>query len=131
MLNDLFNDYPVMLSKEDVTNYLDLKPDSTLLRTAHEIVYDFLIYPTFNADIKNRIITKYIDKLEKPIGRALLAQYEYLYANGGDVSLWNGIMRSANGMEQTELQEVLTKVICPRVINILKGAPIDLLYAGG
>ena len=133
MLNGIY-EYPVELSRIDVKNALGIDvTDETeeVLIGAHIYIYDVIIYPTFNEDIKNRIIEKYRAQLEKPLKKALLAQFDYMYRNG-DVGNWNGFLQSdGNSVDSKEQQDILTKMIAPRVINILKGAPIDLLYAGG
>lgn len=133
MLNAIY-EYPVELTKEDVKNMLGIDVTDKIFEVlvgAHVYIYDVLIYPTFNADIKNRIIEKYRAQLEKPLKKALLAQFDFMYKNG-DVGNWNGFLQGdGNTVDSKEQQEILTKMIAPRVINILKGAPIDLLYAGG
>lgn len=133
MLNAIY-DYPVELTKEDVKNMLKVNITDDVEEVfiaAHVYVYDFLIYPTFNEDIKRRIIEKYRSVLEKPLKKALLAQFDYLYRNG-DVGNWNGFLQSdGNSVDSKERQDILAKMIAPRVVNILKSAPIDLLYAGG
>lgn len=133
MLNAIY-EYPVELTKVDVKNMLGIDITDKIFEVlvgAHVYVYDVLIYPTFNADIKNRIIEKYREQLEKPLKKALLAQFDFMYKNG-DVGNWNGFLQGdGNTVDSKEQQEILTKMIAPRVINILKGAPIDLLYAGG
>lgn len=133
MLNEIYG-YPVEITKIDVKNLLgiDVTDDSyDVLIAAHVYIYDVLIYPTFNGDIKRRIIEKYKQDLQTPLKKALLAQFEYLYRNG-DVGNWNGFLQSdGNSVDSKEQQEILTNMIAPRVVNILKGAPIDLLYSGG
>lgn len=125
-------DYPIVLSKENFMNLSGEKTvESSVLNMAHEIIYDFLIYPTFNEDIKNRIIERYKDKLEKPILKALYQQSLYLLTNGGDISKWNGIINNGGTVDKTEVQEIATKTICIQAINILMGAPINILYSGG
>lgn len=129
-----FYDYPVELSEEEIKNATSISitdEKRNIYRLAHEYVYDVVIYPTFNEDIKKRIILKYHDLLEKPIKRALLAQFLYLYENG-DVGNWNGMIQSGESdVADKEAQSIITKMISPKVVNILKGAPIDILYAGG
>lgn len=130
---DLYR-YPVMLTAEDIENYLHAAVsvrDRELLDDVHSIVYDYLIYPTFNADVKNRIIEKYRAELEKPLKRALLAQYKYLCANGGNLAEWNGLAGGGMSTDSKEAQDILTKVLAPQVINILLGASVNILYAGG
>ncbi len=127
---DLY-DYPIMVTKEETSNYLQIDVSKELINNAHEIIYDFLIYPTYNEDIKNRIINKYKAELEKPLKKAILSQITYLYDNSGDIATWNGLMRNQGGDTTIEQQEILTKIICPKAINILKGATVDLLYCGG
>jgi hypothetical protein len=130
---ELFNDYPVMITAEEVQNYLNIDiaefKNSELLNDAHKHIYDFLIYPTFNADIKERIIKQYKNDLEKPLKKALLSQIKYLSENG-NIGEWNGIIESSSSVGTKDSQELLTKIIAPEVINILKGAKIDLLYSG-
>ena len=130
---DLYKDYPVMITAEEVQNYLNIDiaefKNSELLNDAHKHIYDFLIYPTYNGDIKERIIKKYSDVLEKPLKRALLAQIKYLVENG-NIGEWNGLIESSSSIGNKEIQDLLTRIIAPEVINILKGAVIDLLYSG-
>ena len=133
MLNAIY-DYPVEITKIDVKNLLGIdvtdETNETLI-AAHVYIYDVLIYPTFNGDVKRRIIEKYRTVLEKPLKKALLAQFDYMYRNG-DVGNWNGFLQGdGNSVESKEQQELLTKMIAPRVLNVLKSASIDLLYAGG
>lgn len=132
MLNAIY-EYPIELTKEDVQNVLKIKVNDDVMQTlisAHISIYDFLIYPTFNEDIKNRIIEKYKTQLERPIKKALLAQFEYMYSQG-DVGSWNGLLQGdGNTVDSKEQQEILTKIIAPRVVNILLGASINILYAG-
>lgn len=127
----IYDNYPVTLDFATIKTNLDIEPDTELIRLSHLIVYDFLIYPTYNEDIKNRIIERYRTKLEKPLLKALLAQYEYLVQNRGNIGNWSGLLRLGQSIETIENQEILTKIVSPMVVNILKGAPIDLLYAGG
>lgn len=137
-MSSIYDDYPVMITEADVTNNIDKGFSAVsdfdrqrILRDAHSYVYDFLIYPTYNADIKNKIIEKYAAVLEKPLKRALLEQAAYLIENRGDVGRWNGVLSSGATADNKDVQTLLTKAICPKVINILMGAPINLLYAGG
>ena len=133
MLNAIY-DYPVEITEVDVKNLLGIDvtdEKKEVLIGAHVYIYDVLIYPTFNEDIKRRIIERYRTELEKPLKKALLAQFDYMHRNG-DVGNWNGFLQSdGNSVDSKEQQDILTKMIAPRVVNILKGAPIDLLYAGG
>ncbi len=133
MLNAIY-DYPIEITKVDVKNLLGIDVTDEIFEVligAHIYIYDVLIYPTFNEDIKRRIIDKHREVLEKPLKKALLTQFDYMYRNG-DVGNWNGFLQSdGNSVDSKEQQEILTKMIAPRVVNILKGAPIDLLYAGG
>ncbi len=133
MLNAIY-EYPVELTEEEVKDILNIDITTEIKKTlisAHSYVFDVLIYPTFNEDIKRRIIEKYRTQLERPIKKALFAQFEYMY-NFGDVGSWNGMLQGdGNSVDSKEQQEILTKMFAPKVINILKGAPIDILYAGG
>ncbi|MEG2541356.1 MAG: hypothetical protein RSB59_06290 [Clostridia bacterium] len=133
MLNDLYC-YPVEVNDVDIQNYtgIEITDDNRqTLIDAHCYIYDVLIYPTFNADIKNRIIEKYKAQLEKPIKRAIVEQFKYMYVQG-DIGAWNGTLQGdSNSVDSKEQQEILTKMLAPKVINILKGAAVDILYAGG
>lgn len=140
--SDLY-DYPVVISDEDFKNYTgyDLLQDienaetrsvlQEFIDSVHAHLYDGLIYACgASREIKNRIIEKYRDKLEKPIRRALLIQGVYMLENG-DISEWNGAMLLSGG--QTDVKDsalIQQKIICPKAVSALKSAQPDILYAG-
>lgn len=76
MLNAIY-DYPIEITKVDVKNLLGIDVTDEIFEVligAHIYIYDVLIYPTFNEDIKRRIIDKHREVLEKPLKKALLTQ---------------------------------------------------------
>lgn len=134
-------DYPVMLTEEEFTNATGIElvakcGDDTakvkrLLNRAHSHIYDFLIYTTGRADIKDRIINAYKDRLEKPIKRALVLQVGYLLENGA-IGDWNGLIATAeSGADLKSTQEIVQKILSPEVINVLGATQPNILYAGG
>lgn len=133
-------DYPVMLTEEEFTNATgveliakccDTSNVKRLLNRAHSHIYDFLIYSTGRADIKDRIINAYKDRLEKPIKRALVLQVGYLLENGA-IGDWNGVIATAeSGADLKSTQEIVQKILSPEVINVLGATQPNILYAGG
>lgn len=140
-VSDLY-DYPLTITSEEFEEYTgrnltaELAGDSdrkvvNFLNTLHSHVYDFLIYNTGRRDIKDRIIEKYADELTKPIKRALVTQGKYLLENE-DISLWNGIVATVEGgADVKDTQDIVQKILCPAVINLLAGTQPNILYAGG
>lgn len=139
-VNYLYEDLPVKINSEDLINSLEnftvekLESHEPLevvnfLNAVHRIIYDFLIYTVGDKDIQNGLITQYIEQLEKPLKRALLAQAEYMVENG-NIEMDNGKIALVNGITPYTTQEVLTKIICPSVINILMATKPCLLWVG-
>lgn len=141
-VSDLY-DYPLTITSEEFEEYTgrnlstELIGDSdrkvvNFLNTLHSHVYDFLIHNTGRADIKDRIIVKYAETLTKPIKRALILQGLYLLENMADIGLHNGVIFTAeNGADIKDTQDIIQKILCPEVINLLSGTQPNILYAGG
>ncbi|MBR0189030.1 MAG: hypothetical protein IJQ23_01435 [Clostridia bacterium] len=136
----LYEDYPVLINSDDVEKYCgcilseEIEGDSeekvsNFLDTVHQQIYDFLIYATGDRDIKDRIITKYAERLTKPITKALLVQAKYLLASG-DIALFNGVIKTVNGVDIKDNNQITEKVIGPTVINLLIGTKPNILFAG-
>ena len=136
----LYEDYPVLVNSEDVERFCgtnlenEIEGDSkekvsNFLDTVHQHVYDFLIYATGDREIKDRIITKYAERLTKPIKKALLAQAKYLLSSG-DISLFNGVIKTVNGVDIKDNNSITEKIIGPTVINLLIGTKPNILFAG-
>lgn len=136
-------DYPVIVSDEDFKSYTgyDLLQDienaqerntlSEFIDTVHMLIYDCLIYACGSKRIKNRIIERYRDDLEKPLKRALLAQGISLIENG-DISEWNGATLLAGGQADVKDSALIRqKIVCPKAIRILQSTSPDILYFGG
>lgn len=107
-------------SKEKITQFLD---------TVHEHIYDFLIFATGDKRWKLRIIEKYKADVEKPLKTALLVQAAYLISNG-NIEMWNGIVKTVNGVDIKENNQINEKIIAPSVVNILSSCKPNLLFAG-
>lgn len=136
----LYEDYPVLVDSDEIeksTGYnlqAEIEGDSNekitnFLDTVHQQIYDFLIYVTGNREWKEKIINKYLVELEKPLKKALIVQAKYLLGNG-DISLFNGVIKSVNGVDIKDNNQVTEKIIAPSVINILLGARPNILFAG-
>lgn len=136
----LYNDLPVTITDEDIKQFtgLDLEREiagnstskiTTFLDTVHEQIYHFLIFTTGDKLLKIKIINKYKDQLEKPIKIALLTQANYLISNG-NIEIFNGAVKSANGIDMKEMADIIEKVLAPTVINILSSTKPNILYAG-
>lgn len=141
-VSDLFNDLPVVINSDDVLKYTGidltksgvLKGDSNVrvsqfLDTVHEHIYNFLIFATGDRRIKTRIINNYIDELQKPIKNALLVQARYLL-NNGNIELFNGLIKTVQGVDVKETADIIEKVLAPTIINILAGTKPNILFAG-
>lgn len=138
--SELYSDYPVLVNSDDFEKYLGLNLAneivgttntriSAFLDTIHRHIYDFLIYNIGSKNIKNRLITEYKDSLEIPLKRALLTQGQYLLQND-NIELFNGVVKTINGVEYKDTAETISKVLCPTVINILEGTAPNVLFAG-
>lgn len=136
----LYEDLPVKITDEDVENFLalnlsqEIEGDSNtkvraFLDTVHRHVYYFLIYNTGDKEIKNNIITKYMSRLQNPLKIALLTQAQYLLSNG-NIELFNGVVKSVNGVDFKETADTISKIIAPSIINILIATKPNILYAG-
>lgn len=140
-VSDLY-DYPLTITSEEFEEHsghnlaAELAGDNdrkivNFLNTLHSHMYDFLIYNTGKRDIKDRIIKKYDMELAKPLKRALIAQGKYLIENE-DIGLWNGIVATVEGgVDVKDTQDIVQKILCPAVINLLAGTQPNILYAGG
>lgn len=140
-VSDLY-DYPLTITSDEFEEHTghnlaaELAGDSdrkivNFLNTLHSHVYDFLVYNTGRHDIKDRIIEKYADELAKPVKRALVTQGKYLLENE-DIGLWNGIVATVEGgVDVKDTQDIVQKILCPQVINLLAGTQPNILYAGG
>lgn len=135
-------DYPLTITSEEFetnTGYVlsdvlagdNDKKIMNFLNTFHSHVYDFLIHNTGRSDIKDRIILNYRKELEKPIKRALILQGKYLIEND-NIGLWNGIVATVEGgADVKDTQDIVQKILCAEVINLLAGTQPNILYAGG
>lgn len=135
-----YEDLPVLIDSYDVKKFAGIDLSSELdgdsnekitqfLDTVHEQIYYFLIFTTGDKELKLKIINKYRERLEKPIKIALLTQAKYLI-NNGNIELFNGLVKTVNGLDVKESADVIEKVLAPTVINILGGTKPNILYAG-
>ncbi len=138
--SELYSDYPVLVNSEDFSKYLGIELGdeivgttntrvSAFLDTIHRHIYDFLIYNIGEKDLKDRLIEKYRERLEKSLKKALLTQGQYLLQND-NIELFNGVIKTVNGVDYKETSDTVAKVICPTVINILGGSSPNILFAG-
>lgn len=136
-------DYPVTVDSADFSRNLGINLENKLkgdgervmlvqnfLNSIHQQIYDFLVYSTGRKIYKDRILEKYREQLEKPMKRALLAQGKYVILNN-DIGMWNGCIDTYNGVEVKDVQDIIEKIICPEVYNILNATVPCILYAGG
>ena len=136
----LYEDMPVKITDEDCKKLRGLDLDKEIegnskekitqfLDTVHSHIYDFLIFTTGDKRWKIEIIEKYKDEVEKPLKMALLVQAAYLISNG-NIEMWNGIVKTVNGVDIKENIQFNEKIIAPSVINILSSCKPNLLFAG-
>ncbi len=136
----LYEDMPVKITDEDCKRLRGLDLDKEIegnskekitqfLDTVHSHIYDFLIFTTGDKRWKIKIIEKYKDEVEKPLKMALLVQAAYLISNG-NIEMWNGIVKTVNGVDIKENIQFNEKIIAPSVINILSSCKPNLLFAG-
>ena len=136
----LYEDMPVKITDEDCKKLrgLDLNKEiegnsnekiTQFLDTVHSHIYDFLIFTTGDKRWKIKIIEKYKNEVEKPLKMALLVQAAYLISNG-NIEMWNGIVKTVNGVDIKENIQFNEKIIAPSVINILSSCKPNLLFAG-
>lgn len=136
----LYEDMPVKITDEDCKKLRGLDLDKEIegnskekitqfLDTVHSHIYDFLIFTTGDKRWKIEIIEKYKAEVEKPLKMALLVQAAYLISNG-NIEMWNGIVKTVNGVDIKENIQFNEKIIAPSVINILSSCKPNLLFAG-
>ena len=136
----LYEDMPVKITDEDCKKLRGLDLDKEIegnsnekitqfLDTVHSHIYDFLIFTTGDKRWKIKIIEKYKAEVEKPLKMALLIQAAYLISNG-NIEMWNGIVKTINGVDIKENIQFNEKIIAPSVINILSSCKPNLLFAG-
>jgi hypothetical protein len=136
----LYEDMPVKITDEDCKKLRGLDLDKEIegnskekitqfLDTVHSHIYDFLIFTTGDRRWKTKIIEKYKTEVEKPLKTALLVQASYLISNG-NIEMWNGIVKTVNGVDIKENIQFNEKIIAPSVINILSSCKPNLLFAG-
>lgn len=130
--------YPVEITMEELKNEknLDLvraygqngvKP---FLNEVFFAVYEGGIYATGDRDIKDRIITRHIEKTERAIKRALIIQAVYMHYEGNPGTA-SGITITADGQKAVvSKQDLRAKILCPAAVDALKACSIPLLYAG-
>lgn len=143
----LYEDMPVKITDEDCKKLRGLDLDKEIegnskekitqfLDTVHSHIYDFLIFTTGDKRWKIKIINKYKEDeqgkptaLAKTLKMALLVQAAYLISNG-NIEMWNGIVKTINGVDIKENIQFNEKIIAPSVINILSSCKPNLLFAG-
>ena len=136
----LYEDMPVKITDEDCKKLRGLDLDKEIegnskekitqfLDTVHSHIYDFLIFTTGDKRWKIKIIEKYKNEVEKPLKMALLVQAAYLISNG-NIEMWNGIVKTVNGVDIKENIQFNEKIIAPSVINILSSCKPNHLIAG-
>ena len=130
--------YPVMITAEDIKNEcgIDLVEAYSaaeiphFLNLVHSSIYDGCIYATGSADIKERIINKYIQDCEPIIKRALVTQAAYIHSQG-HIGTESGITITADGQKAVVNKlELRSKNVSIGAVDILKACKIPLLYAG-
>ena len=134
---DLF-DFPVTISDEEFKSAtgLDLKEELSVeqdvevqkwLNAAHDSVYN-RIYRVGGKTFKNRIINAHIEYLTKPIKRAVIAQLEYMLDANGDYGVTDGSNTNTDGqLVVANPEQIASKILAPKVVEILKGARPNLL----
>ena len=138
-VSDLYSDLPVTITDEDVLNYRGIKLENELagdtnervsqfLDTVHEHIYRYIIFATGEKRHKVAVINKFAD-VQKVVKVALLTQAAYLI-NNGNIEMWNGVLRSVNGVDVKDNNTIAEKIIAPSVINILSSEKPNILFAG-
>ena len=134
---DLF-DFPVTISDDEFKNAtgINLKEELGVeqdvevqkwLNAAHDSVYN-RIYRVGGKTFKDRIIKGHIDYLTKPIKRAIIAQLEYMLDANDDYGVVDGSNTNADGqLVVANPEQIASKIIAPKVVEILKGARPNLL----
>ena len=138
-VSDLYSDLPVTITDEDVLKYRGIKLENELagdtnervsqfLDTVHEHIYRYIIFATGEKRHKVAIINRFAD-VQKVVKVALLTQAAYLI-NNGNIEMWNGVLRSVNGVDIKDNNTIAEKIIAPSVINILSSEKPNILFAG-
>ena len=136
----LYEDMPVKITDEDCKKYrgIDLETEldgdskekiTQFLDTVHQHVYDFLIFSTGDRRWKIKIIEKYKAEVEKTLKMALLVQAAYLLSNG-NIELFNGVIKTVNGVDIKDNTQINEKIIAPSIVNMLASTKPNLLFAG-
>ncbi|MBQ8426554.1 MAG: hypothetical protein IJX16_07555 [Clostridia bacterium] len=136
----LYEDMPVKITDEDCKKYrgLDLANElegdskekiTQFLDTVHQHVYDFLIFSTGDRRWKIKIIEKYKAEVEKTLKMALLVQAAYLL-NNGNIEMFNGVIKTVNGVDIKDNTQINEKIIAPSIVNMLASTKPNLLFAG-
>ena len=136
----LYEDLPVTITDEDCEKYRGLNLENELvgdssqkvtqfLDTVHQHVYDFLIFVTGDRRWKIKIIEKYKADVEKTLKMALLVQAAYLL-NNGNIEMFNGVIKTVNGVDIKDNTQINEKVIAPTIVNMLSSTKPNLLFAG-
>ena len=133
----LFN-YPVSVSDEffneitgiNLRDELNPEQDTIIqdwLNSAHESVYN-RIYKIGGKTFKDNIIRNNIDKLEKVIQRCIILQLKYMLESNGDYGIIDGSNTNSDGqLVLTKNDDILDKVLAPKVVEVLKSARPNLL----
>jgi hypothetical protein len=131
-------DYPVTLNDEEFKSAtgIDLKTElgaeqdveaRDWLNAAHENVYN-RIYKIGGKSLKDGIIVDYIDYLQKPIKRCLIAELKYMLNANGDYGVADGSNVNADGqLVVVDKERIIPKILAPKVVEILKSARPNLL----
>lgn len=138
--SEMYSDYPILVNSDDFEKYLGIELGNEIVGTAntrisafldtiHRHIYDFLIYNIGEKDIKERLVEEYRERLKKPLKKALLTQGQYLLQND-NIELFNGVVKTVNGVDYKETSDTVSRIICPSVINILEGSSPNILFAG-
>jgi len=138
-VSDLYSDLPVTITDDDFLQYRGIDLDRELegdtkekitqfLDTVHEHVYNFIIFATGDKRHKVALIKKF-DGVQRVVKIALLTQAAFLISNG-NIEMWNGVLRSVNGVDIKDNNTITEKIIAPSVINILSSEKPNILFAG-
>lgn len=131
-------EYPIMITADEIGEYTSYHIDgltnenevNDLLATAHEYVYR-LIYGTGKRSVRNRIIEKYREQVERPVKYALCKMAAYLLENG-DAGNFNGVRESTDGTSAsiTPKEQITKNAIPDSVIVMLAITEPRLIYFG-
>lgn len=135
----LYEDVPVKVTSEDIESLTGIVLNNELegesetkvtafLDTLHSIIYDYLLYVVRPKSITNSLITN--KGLENDVKKMLIAQAKYLLENK-DIELFDGlIVKTAQTTENFDIQEVISKIVAPIVLQIGISTEPMLLYVG-